>query len=329
MNHTTFDMISIGDTTEDIFLQLSDASVQCDLDGGNCKICFDYADKIAVEKKTDVPAVGNAANHAIGIARLDLRVALFTIVGDDTQGHIAHDVLHDEGVNTGYVKFDKHHGTNFSAVINYRGERTILTYHEPRDYTLPDFSSTKWVYLTSSSGDGIKTLHDETMQWLRENKEVRLAFNPGTHQINLGKGELRPVLARTEVLFLNRQESADLLEMETTNVKKLINGFHEMGVKIMVLTDGADGSYVSDGKDIRKLDIFQGPVIERTGAGDSFGVGFMGAMISGKPLEEAMLWGNANATSVVQFIGAREGLLSIKQIENMIETNSKVKPRII
>ena len=52
MNGTTFDIVSIGDTTQDIFLQMSDASVQCDLDGGNCKICFDYADKIAVEKKT-------------------------------------------------------------------------------------------------------------------------------------------------------------------------------------------------------------------------------------------------------------------------------------
>src|SRR3989344_1228506 len=107
MEKMVFDVIAIGDTTQDIFLQMSDLSVQCDLDGKNCKICFDYADKIGVDTKKDVPAVGNAANHAIGMARLGLKSSLYTIVGDDTQGHLAHDVLHDEKVDTEYVQFDK------------------------------------------------------------------------------------------------------------------------------------------------------------------------------------------------------------------------------
>lgn len=284
-------MIAIGDTTQDIFLGMSELSVQCDLDGKQCKICFDYADKIPVDTKKDVPAVGNAANHAIGMARLGRRAALYTIVGDDVQGHLAHDVLHDEKVDTKYVQFDAKHGTNFSAVINYRGERTIFVYHEPRDYRLPHLGNTKWLYLTSSSGDGVVKLHEQTIAWLQENPDTRLSFNPGTYQMKQGKEGLRPLLARCSVLFLNREEAARVLEKDTNDVVSLMSAFHEIGVETMVLTDGPAGSYASDGKTIWFLKIFDGPVIERTGCGDAFGSGFMGALLYGKNIEEAMLCG--------------------------------------
>lgn len=325
---TAFDMIAIGDTTQDVFLEMSDASVQCDLDGENCRICFNYADKIAVDKKTDIPAVGNAANHAVGVARLGLRVALYTVVGDDVQGHLAHDVLRDAGVDTDYLVFDPERSTNFSAVINYRGERTIFVYHEPRRYELPVFKVPRWVYLTSAAGDGVRALHHQTLEWLRDHPSVKLAFNPGTHQIHLGLQELTPLLAHTDVLFLNREESAEVLGVETREVKELAGRFHELGVELMVITDGPAGSYVSDGSRVWFLDIFKGPVIERTGAGDSYGSGFMGALLKGKSVEEAVLWGNANATSVVQYVGARQGLLDEAGVSALIGENSNVRPRV-
>src|SRR3989344_104317 len=142
----SFDMIAIGDTTQDVFLLMSDASLQCDLDGKNCRLCFDYAEKIAVDQKTDVPAVGNAANHAIGVARLGFSAAIYTIVGDDTQGRIAKDIFTENGVDTALMAFDSARGTNFSTVINYKAERTIFVYHEPRDYSLPALPPTKWIY---------------------------------------------------------------------------------------------------------------------------------------------------------------------------------------
>lgn len=321
-----FDVIAVGDTTQDIFLKMSDASLQCDADHNNCKICFDYADKIAVGQKTDIPAVGNAANHAIGVARLGLRSALYTVVGDDDQGRKAKDVLEQNGVSTDYVTFDKEHGTNLSVVINYRGERTIFVYHEPRSYQLPLFSHTSWIYLTSASGEGVEALHMQMIDYLSVHPHIRLAFNPGTHQMRLGKKKLLSLLERSFVLFLNRQEAAEVLEVTTSDVSELVRGYHDIGVKVMVLTDGPDGSYVSDGSNVYFADIFDGPVVERTGCGDAYGSGFLSAYIKGKSVQEAMLWGNANSTSVVQYIGAREGLLTEEAVRKMIEENPHVKP---
>jgi sugar/nucleoside kinase (ribokinase family) len=177
MENTTFDVVAVGDTTQDIFLQMSDASLQCGLDGKNCKICFDFADKIAVDKKTDIPAVGNAANHAIGVARLGLRSALYAVVGEDAQGKRAKEVLEENKVDTRYLTFDQKHGTNLSIVINFRSERTIFVYHEPRDYQLPQLERPAWIYLTSASGEGAQTLHDQMLSFLQSQPEVKLAFN--------------------------------------------------------------------------------------------------------------------------------------------------------
>jgi len=322
----TYDVIAIGDTTQDVFLLMSDASLQCDLDGENCRLCFDYADKIAVDKKTDISAVGNAANNAIGVARLGLRSAIYTVVGDDVQGRIAKDVLQENGVEVQYVVFDKEHGTNFSAVINYKEERTILVYHEPRAYQLPTFEPTEWIYLTSASGDGVEAMHEQSLNFVKDNPKVKLAFNPGTHQMHLGKKKLLPLLAETEMLFLNRDESAQVLGVATDDIKELASSYHDLGVTIMVITDGPDGSYVSDGQTIWYLKIFRGPVVERTGAGDAYGSGFISAVVKGKELSEAMLWGNANSTSVVNFIGAREGLLKEDALPALIEENSDITP---
>lgn len=321
-----YDVIAIGDTTEDVFLDVSAAQVKCDEGQKNCLLCVENAAKIAVEKKTDVPAVGNAANHAIGIARMGLQAAIYTVLGDDMQGHIAHEVFRDNHVDTRYVVFDHKRGTNFSVVINHNTERTIFVYHEPREYKLPWLEKARWLYLTSSSGQGVVVLHGQVLDFLADHIDVKLAFNPGTHQMRLGLDALKPLLAKTDLLFLNREEAAELLGRSTDDVAVLIRGFHRLGVKTFVLTDGPAGAYASDGKQIWHLKIYEGPVVERTGAGDSFGSGMLAAIIKGKTLPEAMTWGNANSTSVVQFIGAREGLLTELAALKMIEANAKIKP---
>lgn len=321
---TRFDVIAVGDSTQDIFLKMTDASVQCDLDGHHCRICFDYAEKIPVDQKTSISAVGNAANHAIGIARLKRAAAVYTMVGRDAQGVEATKVFTAEGVDTRYVVADTEHGTNLSMVINYRGERTIFVYHEPRAYALPDLVPPGWIYLTSVSGGGVEKLHTQLEQYLAAHPQVKLAFNPGTYQLKLGREKLVSLLKRTQLLFLNREESARLTQLPVDDSKALLAGLHGLGATWVVVTDGAKGSYASNGAISWRAGIFDGPVVERTGAGDAYGSGFLGALLHGKDIPEAMAWGNANSTSVVQYIGAREGLLSVEGVLRMVQANQKI-----
>jgi sugar/nucleoside kinase (ribokinase family) len=52
-------------------------------------------------------------------------------------------------------------------------------------------------------------------------------------------------------------------------------------------------------------------VVDRTGAGDAFGSGFLSQWAMGKSLKESIIFASANSTSVVEKIGAKAGILSI------------------
>lgn len=322
------DIVAIGDSTEDIFLGLHDASVQCAIDGHSCMLCLDYGEKIGVDSKTIISAVGNAANHAIGVARLGCSTGIYTIVGDDDEGKRALEIFQQNKVDTAFVAIDAKHGTNLSIVINFKSERTILVYHEPRTYTLPDLASPSWIYLTSASEGGVEVLHQQVVAYLELHPNVRVAFNPGTHQIKLGKDLLMPLLAKTAIIFVNREEAARVLEVETRDVKVLAKAFHDIGISTVVITDGPDGSYASDGRQIYHLARFPVKEVERTGAGDAYGSGFLAALVNKKTIPEAMQWGGANAASVVQHIGGREGLLEQGAIAHMIQEYVDITPRV-
>ena len=56
--------------------------------------------------------------------------------------------------------------------------------------------------------------------------------------------------------------------------------------------------------------------IQETGAGDAFAVGYIVAHILGKNIKESSEWGVKNATSVIEKMGAKTGLLYRKDFSN-------------
>ena len=67
--NNTFDLITIGDSTIDTFIKIHDATVECDINKKNCKICIKYGDKIPVDSISH-SAAGNALNVAVGVQKL-------------------------------------------------------------------------------------------------------------------------------------------------------------------------------------------------------------------------------------------------------------------
>jgi sugar/nucleoside kinase (ribokinase family) len=54
--------------------------------------------------------------------------------------------------------------------------------------------------------------------------------------------------------------------------------------------------------------------VEETGAGDGFGSGVVAALMAGKDMHEAVEWGKRQAASVVSYMGAKKGLLTLDAI---------------
>lgn len=315
-----YDFIAIGDTVTDAFIRLNVSSAHVEMDHGSGReICMRFGDKIPYDEVHVVPGVGNAANAAVSAARLGLKAAFVSNVGDDEHGREILSVFKKEGVATDFVKSHNSIPTNYHYVLWYDDERTILIKHQPYPYALPDISKPKWVYF-SSVGEHGEAFHKDLENYLSLHPTVKLAFQPGTFQIKMGKEKLAGIYKQTEVFFCNKEEAQKILVRQEDDIKKLLQDIAALGPKIVAITDGVKGAYAYDGKEMYSMRLYPDPKppISRTGAGDAFSSTFTVALALGKDLKEALRWGPVNSMSVVQGIGAQAGLLSRKKLEEFL-----------
>jgi len=314
------DFIAIGDTVVDEFIRLKEAHVNCDINNENCTISMRWGDKIPYDFSIMVPGVGNAANAAVAAARLGLSSGFVSNVGKDNYGDEILATFKKELVDTRYITVNEGIPTNHHYVLWYGAERTILIRHESYPYIIPEeFVAPKWIYL-SSVGEQSEEFHNELAKWLEEHPETKLAFQPGTFQIKMGGEKLSALYSRTELVACNKEEAETILNVGETDVHELLKMMHALGPKIVLITDGPNGAYASDGTQMLKVPMYPDPKppLDRTGAGDASTSTIVAALALGKPLAEALLWGPINAMSVVQEIGAQKGLLKREAIEKYL-----------
>ncbi len=311
-----YNFLAIGDTAVDEFIKLQDAEVHCDVEHKNCTISMRWGDKIPFELAVVVAGVGNAANAAVAASRLGLSSSFISNVGEDRPGEETIASFKHEKVDTSYVKVNAGMVTNHHYVLWFHAERTILIKHENYPYAIPqELEPPKWMYL-SSAGEASENFHYELADWLTVHPETKLAFQPGTFQMKMGKDKLKNLYAHTELVACNKEEAQRILETKETDIKALLTTMRALGPKIVLITDGPAGSYGFDGERMLKVPMYPDPKppVDRTGAGDACTSTTVAALALGHTLEEAMLWGPINSMSVVQEIGAQKGLLSEMQL---------------
>ncbi|MCC7522609.1 carbohydrate kinase family protein [Candidatus Uhrbacteria bacterium] len=318
-----YDFIAIGDSTLDVFLTISEASVSCQINKEQCLLCLEYAEKIPVDSVVKIPGAGNASNAAVGASRLGLKSAIVSVLGKDEIGKEILSGWKREKISTKYVVFDPKKETNYSTVLNFKGERTILVHAEKRKYVLPNIEGVNWVYYTAL-GPGHEKLEKQLLAHLKKHPHQKLCFNPGTKQLRRGLDSIKPVIARSDVFIVNKEEAELLLGDGVRPIQNLLASFIHMGAKIVVITDGPKGSHASDGKTVWSLPIFDGPIVERTGAGDSFATAFVCSLHMGMNIPEAMRAGTANSRSVVMYIGPLKGLLTKSQLKASMKKFHKI-----
>lgn len=313
------DFVAIGDTVVDAFIRLKDASVHCNINRQDCELCMRFGDKVPFEAAYVIPAVGNSANAAVSAARLGLTSGLVTSVGKDRNGEDCLAALRGNGVMTEYVAQHEGIPTNYHYVLWYEDERTILIKHEAFPYAMPVLGAPRWMYL-SSLGEHAAAFHAEIATYLEANPDTKLAFQPGTFQMKLGVEALRGIYERTEVFFCNRDEAGRILGAGTEDIRALLDGIRALGPKVAIITDGPEGAYAgsADGAWFMPPYPDPAPPYERTGAGDAFSSTVIAALALGLPVDQALRWGPVNSMSVVQKVGAQEGLLDRASLEALL-----------
>ncbi len=318
------DLLSIGDTRIDNFLEIDE--VRIITTGQKEEICLNWGDKIPVTGLKSLMG-GNNSNNAVGAVRLGMKAALYAHVGRDENGKSIVDYLKKQGVLTKYVIQDPSDSTEISTVLNHKGERTILIYHVAWDYNLPDPENAKWAYLSSMSPSFSKGSFLKQLENYLERTNAKLMFNPGTHQIRYGVKKMPRILSLTHVFGVNLEEAKIILGFKTEEkvpIKKLLKGIADLGPRMVLITDGGEGSYGFDGEKYYKLGIFPAKLLEMTGAGDAFATGTLAGLYHGKSLAEAMRWGAVNSASVVEHVGPQDGLLHHDALQDRLKAHPKI-----
>ncbi|MDO8584024.1 MAG: carbohydrate kinase family protein [bacterium] len=322
-----FDLIAIGDSALNVFLHIHEATLQCQLHREQCLLCLEYANKIPVQSVTKVPGSGSGPNIALGAAKLGMKSAIVTTLGND---EVAQEILRawkKHGVSDVYVRMDSKHETDYATVLDYAHERTILAYNRPKPYALPAVDGATWV-VYAAVGKKHERMEKQLLAHLKKNPEQKLAFNPGIEHMHRNLDALKPVIARSDLFIVNEEEAIRLLEDGDRPLHNLLLSFHHLGAKIVVITDGKNGSYATDGHEFWSCPIFPGKAVESTGAGDAFATGFIYALHHKHSIQEAMRYGTANSWSVIQKIGAHEGQLSKKIMATVLKKFNKIQPRL-
>ena len=307
-----FDIVCVGNAKIDTFLTLHEANNHLRLMEETKELCIKFGEKITVDK-AEVLVGGNAANVAVGTSRLGLNTAIVAEIGKDEFAQKIINTLSKEKVDVSNIKQTEGQHSSFSTIINFKGERTIFSEHVKRSH---DFNfeniSTKWIYLTSVGEEWIGA-YEKTIDFIKKTN-CHLAFNPGTLQIQSDKKNIENVMFITDVLFVNKEEGETLLDYSQgqKSVGEIISDLQKLGPKIVVITDGKNGSYAIDALgNISKKGIIETEVVEKTGAGDAYSSGFLSTLINNKSITDAMHLGARNSASVIGKVGAQAGLLYV------------------
>lgn len=322
MAESRLDVLSVGDVVTDVFIKLFDDDERVEKRPDGTWLALPFGTKVPFDHAEVVEGVGNAANAAVAFAKLGLKSGLVSNVGGDDWGRDILRSLHSKKVDTRFTHINPSKKSNYHYVLWYKEERTILIKHEEYEYHWPRFRVSdipEWIYFSSVSKHAME-YHDQIAKWLEKHPSVKLAFQPGTFQINAGVHRLRRIYDRAEVLAVNKEEAIKVSGNKEADINELIDELHALGPKIVVISDGHKGAYASDGASRYKMPIYPDPKVpyERTGAGDAFTSTFVAALAKGADIASALLWAPINSMSVVQKVGAQAGLLSEREVDHFL-----------
>lgn len=314
-----YDVITFGSATRDVFIKSKQFDVikhKSFITGQG--IGLNLGSKIYLD---DIffASGGGGTNASATFAKQGLRTAYIGKVGNDPGGRAIKDELESLKIRC-FLSEDNKKQTNYSVILSAPDKgRTILVYHgaghllKKKDIPFSKLKA-KWFYIAGLSGESAKMIFP-IINFAKKNN-IKVALDPSASQISMGFKKVKNLLSKLDILKLNQEEAAKLVNLPYKDENAIFRKLDKFMPGIAVMTKGPEGVLVSDGKEVFKAGTFKEKQhIDRTGAGDAFGSGFVTGWIYTNKIEEAIRWGSANGTSIVEKFGAKNGILSKNQIK--------------
>lgn len=310
----------IGGATWDVLFTTPQACLLPVLKTRQSFLAFSYGSKVDAKDVTYCFG-GGAANVSIGLVRLGVKASILSCVGKDWRGQEVVKNLQRQKVDTKLVQHNSNETTALSFIVTTGGAHDHVAFVSrgasgklklPTQLT----KNFDWCYVTSmSTSNWYQGLNKLFKQLKKQNTNI--FWNPGVAQLATGS-KLKNLLHYVTILDLNREEAEILardLKLSYTGVNGLLKALKSVGPAAVLVTEGARGAYFYDGKKIIYHASLRVKLVNTTGAGDSFGAGFLAGYLNTSDIKQAMRWGMLNSSSVIMQAGAQRGLLNIKSLK--------------
>jgi len=318
-----YDVICVGGSTVDVFAktQYSELIKIMSKKGEEDFLAYPTGSKILVDQ-LDFTTGGGGTNVAVSLSKQGLKSAYLGCVGKDENAQIILQALDKYGVSTDLV-VKKRGQTGYSIILDsIEHDRTILTHKGiNNNLRFKDIDTkklkTKWFFFSSLLDGGFHT--QEKLAEFAKKHLIKVAFNPSSYLAEKGSHFLEKLLARTEMLILNKEEAEMIVGKDS--IEYLVYKLNKLGPNYVVITNGKQGAYCYHNEYLYYAKTNNIRIVETTGAGDAFASSFLAGMIRRDDIESAMKIATTNAESVIQHHGAKNKLLSYREILSVLKNN--------
>jgi len=277
---------------------------------------FPNAGELILAEGLPLTIGGCAANAAVDLARLGVRVGVVGCVGADPFGQFIVDSLRGHGIETEGIRTLEGVGTSGTLIINVQGQdrRFIHALGANGRFRVSDIPIEQALaakvlyvggYLLMSNFE-----QDALLDLFRacRGKRVKTVLDvvlpgPGDHWKRLER-----VLAETDVFLPNVDEAAAITGL--ADPLRQAERFVAAGAKAAVITCGEQGTVLVS-QDLRvHAGVYPVSFVGGTGAGDAFDAGYIAGLLAGEDAIGCLKWGSALGASCVRAISATESVFS-------------------
>ncbi|MDF2564523.1 MAG: 2-dehydro-3-deoxygluconokinase [Massilibacillus sp.] len=276
---------------------------------------------------------GAEINFAVGMARLEHKVAYVSKLGNDPFGKHIKNFLAENKIDNRYISFDNEHMTGMQLkakvevgdpeVVNFR-KNTASANMNVNDIAQIDWSTIKHLHITGippALSSSCRATIYELITAARKH-EVRISFDTN----------LRPAL------WKDKQEMIDVINdlafkcdivLPGVSEGKLLTGSDDLdeiadfylksGVKTVVIKVGAKGAFVKTNEGSFTVPAFKvDHIVDTVGAGDGFAVGVVSALLEGLDLKNAVKRGAAIGALAIMSPGDNDGLPTVAGLKKFL-----------
>jgi len=354
-------ILTIGAAMRDLFLEYENPeSMTFDIEGFEISyIMLEEGKKIELDAIPHATG-GGGTNSASSFSKQGFDVSSFFKVGDDSAGDEIIKALRKRNIDVSSAVHSEGAPTGRSFIVPAPSGNNVILVYRGANLTIKDdelprhaIESSDQLYITSLSKQSSKLLPIITS--LGKQHKKRVAVNPGTSQLTANVATLEESLASIDILIMNCFETTllmeHLVELDQAPSEKvreeelpdllaapIVHGticftlrqyFEELlkrGPQLAVVTNGADGIYATDGNQIYYHPSLPGKPTSTVGAGDAFGSTFVGQLLHGKSIEDAIRAGIINSHAVIQHLDAVSGQLTQAELDKKVK---ELDPRLL